>query len=69
MDEMDKLEHLLGHWREHNTEHARNYTEWAARAEAHGRTEVAGLLREIAQETVRMQSLFEQAQELMQGTL
>jgi hypothetical protein len=28
MDDLQKLKHLIGHWKEHNDEHAQTYLEW-----------------------------------------
>jgi cobalt/nickel transport system ATP-binding protein len=64
MDEITKLQHLLGHWAEHNSEHARTYREWARKADSLGRKELAGLLLKIADETVAMDSHFQKAMEL-----
>ncbi len=49
MDEKAKLKHLLGHWAEHNDDHAGNYMEWAAKAEGWGNEQVAEVLKEIAE--------------------
>lgn len=64
MDEITKLRHLLGHWAEHNTEHARTYQDWAKTADSLGRKELAGLLRKIAEETTAMDAHFQKAMEL-----
>jgi cobalt/nickel transport system ATP-binding protein len=64
MDEIAKLQHLLGHWAEHNSEHAETYRDWAKKADSLGRKELAGLLLRIADETVAMDKLFQNAMEL-----
>jgi cobalt/nickel transport system ATP-binding protein len=64
MDEMTKLHHLIGHWTEHNSEHAKTYQDWARKAEALGRRELAEVLLKIAEETTAMGSLFSKAMEL-----
>ncbi|GAB4390676.1 MAG: hypothetical protein Kow0025_24340 [Thermodesulfovibrionales bacterium] len=61
MDEMAKLKHLIGHWVEHNVEHAATYNEWAARAEAGGNARASEILRKIASETEKLNRLFEEA--------
>jgi len=61
LTEMDKLAHLLEHWREHNTEHAVNYRSWAEKAAAAGKIETAEMLRRAAAETDRLNDLFTQA--------
>ena len=48
MDEKAKLKHLLGHWAEHNEDHAGNYLKWAKKAEAWGNAELAKILRDVA---------------------
>ncbi|MDA8238805.1 MAG: ATP-binding cassette domain-containing protein [Nitrospiraceae bacterium] len=64
MDEITKLHHLLGHWAEHNSEHARTYRDWAKKAESLGRKDLAELLLRIAEETVAMDRLFQDAMDL-----
>jgi cobalt/nickel transport system ATP-binding protein len=64
MDEITKLQHLLGHWAEHNAEHAKTYRDWAKKAESLGRKELAALLLRIADETVAMDAHFQKAMEL-----
>lgn len=41
MNEMAKLQVLLGHWIEHNQEHSEEFVRWAQRARAAGLEEVA----------------------------
>lgn len=64
MDEISKLQHLLGHWAEHNIEHAKTYEDWANKAGALGKKELARILKKIAEETVAMDSRFKEAMEL-----
>ncbi len=66
MNDISKLKHLLGHWAEHNTEHARTYLDWAKKADALGKEELAGVLREIARETEKLDGMFKQAETLCQ---
>jgi len=66
MNDISKLKHLLGHWAEHNTEHARTYQDWAKKADALGKADLAGILREIAKETEKMDSMFKKAEKLCQ---
>ncbi len=56
-----KLKILIEHWQEHNAEHARTYLEWAGKAGAEGRTELAETLSEIARESGRLDELFRKA--------
>jgi cobalt/nickel transport system ATP-binding protein len=61
MDEIAKLHHLLQHWAEHNSEHAKTYRDWAKKADALGKKELAGILLRIADETIAMDRLFSDA--------
>jgi hypothetical protein len=67
MNEMERLRHLLSHWMEHNVEHARTYAEWADKAQAEGNERLSGILRSIASETEKMNGLFREAQEAIEG--
>lgn len=64
MDEISKLNHLLGHWAEHNAEHAKTYQDWARKAEALGRKDLSALLTTIADETMAMDIHFKKALEI-----
>lgn len=61
MKDIEKLKHLLEHWSEHNSEHAETYREWAGKARELGRQELSDLLREIAEETGKLDRLFRKA--------
>ena len=61
MDEIAKLHHLLQHWAEHNSEHAKTYRDWAKKADTLGKKELAGILLRIADETIAMDRLFSDA--------
>ena len=61
MTELDKLKKLLEHWSEHNEEHAKTYLEWAEKASASGDNELSSILKEIAENTKKMDGLFEKA--------
>lgn len=47
----EKLVKLLGHWMQHNEEHAKSYELWAQRAAEDGLTEVAALIEKAAGKT------------------
>jgi cobalt/nickel transport system ATP-binding protein len=64
MNDIEKLRHLLEHWAEHNIDHARNYAEWAERAKAQGKAELAEVLARITEETRNMDALFQKASAL-----
>ncbi|GAB4483991.1 MAG: ABC transporter ATP-binding protein [Thermodesulfovibrionales bacterium] len=61
MDDISKLKHLLGHWAEHNIEHANSYAEWAEKARKLGKSDLADVLSTIAEETRRLDALFTKA--------
>jgi len=61
MTESDKLKKLLEHWSEHNEEHAKTYLEWAEKAAASGDNTLSSILKEIAENTKKMDGLFEKA--------
>ncbi|MEJ2684569.1 MAG: hypothetical protein P8Z71_09260 [Candidatus Sulfobium sp.] len=65
MDDLEKLKHLIGHWAEHNDEHAKTYMEWSERTGKLGKKELSAVLREISEETTRMGELFRKAEELI----
>lgn len=65
MDDMAKLKHLLEHWAEHNEEHVKTYLEWAEKAEALGDKELYEILKEIAENTKRIEGLFEKAKKMV----
>ncbi|MEZ5333793.1 MAG: hypothetical protein R2741_00380 [Methanolobus sp.] len=44
-----KLEHLMGHWIEHNDSHSTSFTEWAEKIEAAGYSEIASDIRKAAE--------------------
>jgi len=64
MDDINKLHHLLEHWAEHNIDHAKSYADWAEKARALGKGELYGVLKEIAEETQKMDLLFRRAADL-----
>ena len=63
MTDMEKLAHLLAHWRAHNDEHAANYRTWAQRAEAAGQKDAARFLSQAADDTDKISKLFEDARD------
>jgi len=49
MNDLEKLKHLIGHWVEHEREHAISYEEWAKKIQhLDGGAEIASVLREAA---------------------
>ena len=65
--EMEKLRILLEHWMEHNHEHAETYIQWVEKAVAAGNNDVAEMLKEIAAETEKIDTLFEKARKKIGG--
>jgi rubrerythrin len=63
MTELERLRHLLEHWIEHNNAHIRTYSEWARKAEGLGERELSNILKQIAEETKRLEDLFKKALE------
>jgi rubrerythrin len=63
MTELEKLKHLLAHWTEHNDAHVKTYSEWATRAESLGEKKLAGILKQIADESRKLEALFKKAME------
>ena len=65
MTELEKLKHLLKHWIEHNDAHVKTYDEWASKAGAFGNKELSGILKQIAEESRKLEGLFEKAIEVV----
>ncbi len=63
MDEIEKLERLLHHWKEHNDEHADGFRQWSVKARSLGRTDVSAVLDRLEKETRRLNRLFDEALE------
>lgn len=65
MKDLDKLKHLLQHWIEHNNDHVKTYEEWASKSEELGQKDLAVILGRIADETKKLESLFQQASKII----
>jgi hypothetical protein len=57
----EKLVKLLDHWIRHNRDHAQTYSEWAEKAGAESKGEVAVMLNEAVNRTLELNRLFEKA--------
>jgi hypothetical protein len=57
----EKLVKLLDHWVSHNDDHAKNYRDWGAQAQAKGLTEVTRSLEDASQLTEKISELFKTA--------
>ncbi|GBE06463.1 hypothetical protein BMS3Abin10_02113 [bacterium BMS3Abin10] len=68
MTELEKLKHLIKHWMEHNDAHVKTYSEWASKAESLGEKELSGVLKQIAEESGKLEALFKKALENIQTT-
>lgn len=66
MTEKEKLQHLLRHWIEHNEAHVKTYDEWIARAETMGEQELSDILRQIVEESKKLNGLFKKALDLIE---
>lgn len=60
MDDLSRLRTLLGHWREHNDEHAETYLAWSERI-APGDQALSQTLRRLSEETKKLSLLFDEA--------
>jgi rubrerythrin len=61
----EKLAKLLGHWVQHNEEHAKSYELWATRAKESGLEKVASLLETAAEKTRAADADFKAALEVL----
>ena len=61
MTELEKLKVLLKHWIEHNDAHVKTYDEWASKAGSFGNEELSAILRQISEESRKMDALFKKA--------
>lgn len=61
MKDIEKLKHLIHHWKEHNDEHAENYKQWAERMLLLDNKELSNILIELYEETKKLSILFEKA--------
>ncbi|MBF0318641.1 MAG: hypothetical protein HQL01_02380 [Nitrospirae bacterium] len=68
MDDNDKLKAMLYHWLEHNGEHADTYVKWAEKPSVAAVDGLAGLLNEIAAETMKINGLFKKAINVLEST-
>jgi hypothetical protein len=66
MNEIEKLEHLLSHWVDHNRDHVNTYNEWAGKAAALGKNDLSVILKRIAEESNKLEELFREALDSLQ---
>lgn len=65
MTEIEKLKQLLHHWLEHNDAHIDTYSEWASKAATLGERELSDILFQIAEESKKLNALFDRALKLL----
>jgi hypothetical protein len=65
MTELEKLKHLLEHWMKHNEAHVKTYSEWAQKVEAIGEDELSGIIRQIADNSKKLDELFKKAMDII----
>lgn len=66
LNDIDKLKILLGHWIEHNREHAETYERWTEKIRALGMQDLAETLKEVTEETKKTDVLLEKARKTME---
>jgi len=67
-DDDAKLEILLSHWVDHNEEHAEEFTEWALKAKANGKSQVHDhMMKAVQQMKGANKSLLAALQGLKEG--
>nr|WP_321498803.1 hypothetical protein [uncultured Methanolobus sp.] len=61
-----KLEHLMGHWIEHNDSHSKSFNEWAEKIEAAGYADIAKDVRSAAKKMDECSVLLETARQKLE---
>lgn len=61
----EKMSKLLDHWVKHNDDHAATYRDWAGKAEEGENPQLAVLLEEAAEMTLKISEKFEEAAHLI----
>ena len=61
MNDLEKISHLLHHWREHNDEHAESYKGWAEKMKLSGNERLSNILTRLYEETKKLGALFDDA--------
>ncbi len=60
MNELEKLEKLFYHWKEHNMEHAETYRKWADKTARLGQHKLSEILARLSDDTKAMDKLFDE---------
>lgn len=61
-----KLEHLIGHWIEHNESHSESFSEWAKKIEAAGYKEIAEDIKMAAEKMDECSKLLKKAKDKLE---
>ncbi len=61
MEDRDKLKHLIGHWIEHNREHADEFQQWADKAKGFGESEVHDDIMEAVEQLKKVNASLNKA--------
>ncbi len=67
MNELEKLEKLLHHWKEHNMEHAETYRKWAEKTARFGQSNLSAILVRLSDDTKAMDRLFDEGVQSLNG--
>ncbi len=57
----DKIQHLLGHWIEHNQSHSDSFEQWAGKLKDAGYPEVADAIMQASEKMEECTSILENA--------
>ncbi|MBF0559858.1 MAG: hypothetical protein HQL08_13885 [Nitrospirae bacterium] len=60
MNEIEKLEKLFVHWKEHNMEHAETYQKWAEKTSRLGQNKLSDILTRLYNDAKNMDKLFDE---------
>lgn len=67
MNELEKLEKLFYHWKEHNMEHAETYQKWAEKTARLGQNKLSEILARLSDDAKAMDKLFDEAVQSING--
>jgi hypothetical protein len=67
MNELEKLEKLFYHWKEHNMEHAETYHKWAEKTARLGQHKLSEILTRLSYDAKAMDKLFDEAVQSING--
>jgi len=64
---LEKLSKMVEHWLRHNEDHARSFSDWAARARELDQAEVAACLEDVARQSLLQNDELQKALELLKS--